>query len=76
MYHVVYEDSRGWLYQVMPGLGATWKARFKAPHRSGWHCVPRLPWRHDEEAAEEDLRAYAEKKKMHPVDSIQEVDAP
>ena len=76
MYHVVYKDSRGWLYQVMPGLGEAWKARFKAPHHSGWHCVPQLPWRESEEAAEEDLRAYAAKKKMYPLPEIVEADAP
>ena len=35
-----YEDSRGWRYRVMPGLGDdTFKGRYNKPGESGWHCM-------------------------------------
>ena len=59
----VYEDERGWLFKVMPGLGVdTYKARYKKPEASGWHCVARLPWRSTVIAAQEDLDEYARRK--------------
>ena len=55
----VYEDSRGWRYRVMQGLGTEYKARYNKPGKGGWHCVARLPWRATAEEAEKDLAAYA-----------------
>jgi len=55
-----YEDSRGWRYRVMPGLGDdTFKGRYNKPGESGWHCMRQMPWRDRVEAAEVDLAAYA-----------------
>ena len=47
----VYEDSRGWRYRVMQGLGTEYKARYNKPGKGGWHCVARLPWRATAEEA-------------------------
>ena len=56
----VYEDRRGWRFQVMPGLGERqYKARYLKPGRKDWHCVATLPWRVSPERAQEDLDAYA-----------------
>lgn len=60
----IYEDWRGWLFKVMPGLGNRFKARYKNPSRGGWHCVAILPWRNTEAEAQADLDEYAEKKGM------------
>lgn len=44
-----YIDSRGWKYQVMPGLGEnTFKARYQRPEKQGdvgWKGVAAVPWR-------------------------------
>lgn len=55
----VYEDSRGWRYRVMQGLGTEYKARYKKLDNGGWRCVARLPWRATAEEAEKDLADYA-----------------
>ena len=56
----IYEDSRGWRYRVMPGLGDdTFKGRYNKPGEQGWHCMRQMPWRDRVEAAEIDLAAYA-----------------
>lgn len=65
----VYVDKRGWKFNVMPGLGVAYKARYKKPGKTGWHCVAALPWRDTVEEAEKDLAAWAEKKKMDIVDN-------
>lgn len=68
MDNCVWEDSRGWRYKVMPGLGhEQFKARYNKPGSSGWHCVRILPWRDNPEAAENDLTEYAGKKRMRKV---------
>ncbi len=65
---MMYEDSRGWKYQVMQGLGHDqYKARYNKPGARGWHCVRVLPWRDSPEAAEKDLAEYAGKKRMREV---------
>ena len=60
---MLYIDSRGWKYRVMPGLGGEqYKARYQKPGKSGdtgWHGVASLPWRSDRDAAEVDLYEYA-----------------
>lgn len=61
---MMYEDSRGWRYTVMAGLGTQFKARYLKPKACGWHCVKVLPWRDTVEEAENDLVEYAKKKKM------------
>ena len=39
-----YRDSRGWLYQVMPGLeGCAFKGRYLKPRTLSWHCMRQLP---------------------------------
>ena len=66
---MTYEDSRGWKFKVMPGLGDnTYKARYKKPNYIGWHCVANLPWRNNPEDAEQDLAEYARRKKMKAVE--------
>ena len=68
MDNCVWEDSRGWRYKVMPGLGhERVKARYNKPGSSGWDCVRTLPWRDNPEAAENDLTEYAGKKRMRKV---------
>jgi hypothetical protein len=58
-----YIDQRGWLYQVMPGLGENnYKARYKKPGKSGWKCMANLEWRKSFDEAQSDLNALAEKK--------------
>ncbi len=65
----VYQDSRGWIFKVMPGLGGSeYKARYRKPGKTGWHCVAVLPWRLLMMRAEEDLEAYAKKKGMVEVE--------
>lgn len=63
----VYEDSRGWCYRVMQGLGTEYKARYKKLDKGGWHCVARLPWRATAEEAEKDLADYAARHHMREV---------
>lgn len=63
----VYEDSRGWRYRVMQGLGTEYKARYNKPGKSGWKCVAALPWRKSEVEAEKDLAAYAARHHMREV---------
>ena len=67
----IYEDSRGWQYKVMPGLGEnTFKARYHRPDTKadkGWHCVTVLPWRKTEADAQTDLDVWAKKKGMREV---------
>ena len=65
---IVYQDKRGWTYRVMPGLE---EHRFKAsyhkpdkPDNVCWHCCAKLPWRKTFEEAQDDLDAYAKRKKM------------
>lgn len=66
--NTVYEDKRGWRYQVMGGLGdSNWKARYLKPGKSGWHCVATLPWRTTEEEAQADLDELAIRKKWSKV---------
>lgn len=60
----IYEDWRGWLFKVMPGLGNGFKARYKKTSRGGWHCVVSLPWRATAKEAQADLDSYAAKKGM------------
>lgn len=58
-----YRDSRGWLYQVMPGLGdCAFKGRYLKPGALSWKCMPQLPWRNTKAEAQADLDAYAAKK--------------
>lgn len=59
----MYEDSRGWKYQVMPGIGKeAFKGRYLKPDGRDWHCIKSLPWRSTAEAAQTDLDEYAKKK--------------
>lgn len=59
----IYIDSRGWKYQVMPGIGGnTYKARYQKAGSQRWACYPHLPWRDTPEEAEADLNALAQKK--------------
>lgn len=65
---LVYEDSRGWLYKVMSGLGDNqYKARYKKPGAVSWHCVRTLPWRDNPPDAEKDLIEFAKKKRMRRI---------
>ena len=65
----VYEDSRGWRFKVMGGLGEnTYKARYQKPGKSGWHCVAVLPWRINEETAQADLDEYARSHRMKEIE--------
>ena len=61
-----YIDSRGWKYQVMPGLGDnTFKARYQRPEKhgdAGWKGLASVPWRNSREEAQADLNRLAEKK--------------
>lgn len=61
-----YIDSRGWKYQVMPGLGeSNYKARYQKPDKNGsdgWHCVRALPWRNTKDEAQADLDRLAKEK--------------
>ncbi len=64
----VYEDDRGYLYRVEPGIGgAVFKARFIKPEKSTGHGVRVLPWRNTVEEAQRDLDLYAARKGMHEV---------
>ena len=58
-----YRDSRGWLYQVMPGIGGhAFKGRYLKAKTLSWHCMTQLPWRNTRKEAQADLDAYAAKK--------------
>ena len=58
-----YRDSRGWLYQVMAGIGGyAFKGRYLKPGTLSWHCMTQLPWRNTKADAQADLDAYAAKK--------------
>jgi hypothetical protein len=60
-----YIDSRGWKYQVRPGLGGRpYKPMYQKPGQQGWHSVRHLPWRDTPEQAQLDLDEYAGKKVM------------
>lgn len=69
---MMYRDRRGWGFKVRRGLAADggeppYKGFFnkKGPYaETGWHGVRTLPWRESRAAAQKDLDAYAEKKKM------------
>lgn len=66
---MIYEDTRGWLYKVMPGIGDnTYKARYRKAGTHRWKGVTVLPWRETEAKAEADLKAYAERKGMLEVE--------
>ena len=59
----IYIDSRGWKYQVMPGIGSgTYKARYQKPGNGRWSCCANLPWRSTLGEAEADLKALAARK--------------
>ncbi|MBR4695483.1 MAG: hypothetical protein IKO94_05320, partial [Selenomonadaceae bacterium] len=64
---IIYKDSRGWLYKVMPGLGeGCFKARYHKPERAkdtGGKCMASMPWRETFEDAQKDLDELAAKKK-------------
>lgn len=68
----VYEDHRGWLYKVLPGLADnTYKARYHHPSHSpdtGWKCVRVLPWRESVAEAQEDLDRWATQHGMRKVE--------
>lgn len=61
-----YIDSRGWKYQVMPGLGENnFKARYQLAEKHGgvgWKGLSSVPWRGSREEAQTDLDQLAEKK--------------
>lgn len=61
-----YIDTRGWKYQVMPGLGEScYKARYQKPEKQGdmgWKGLAAVPWRPSREEAQADLDRLAEKK--------------
>lgn len=58
---MVYMDSRGWRYRIMPGIDTppSYKARYNKQGKRGWKCIAVLPWRKSEAEAEKDLAAYA-----------------
>lgn len=58
-----YRDSRGWLYQVMPGLeGCAFKGWYLQPGMLSWRCMTQLPWRNTRKEAQADLDTYAAQK--------------
>lgn len=65
-----YKDSRGWLYQVMPGLeGCAYKGWYLQPGMLSWRHMPQLPWRNTMKKAQADLDAYAKEKGWEEVES-------
>ena len=65
-----YRDSRGWIYQVMPGIaGYVYKGRYLKPGTQSWKCMTRLPWRESIEEAQADLDAYAKAKGWEEIES-------
>ena len=58
----VYHDDRGWVYRVMPGLGDTFKGRYRKPGTGRWKCMTNLSWQETFDQAQTDLNALAEKK--------------
>ena len=60
-----YEDSRGWLYRVMTGVGeSNYKARYRKPGTCSWKCCRTLPWQRTAEAAQTDLDKMAARKRF------------
>lgn len=61
-----YEDSRGWLYEVRPGLGETmFKIFYRKPRENkdlsiGWHAWPSSKWWGTREEAERELAIVAD----------------
>ena len=62
----IYVDSRGWMYQVMPGIAGgekpKHKIRYRKPDKVSWHGLPTVQWHDDPEEAEAELEAQAAKK--------------
>lgn len=57
----VYQDSRGWKYKVMTGLGGdTFKARYCKPRKDGYHCCRQFDWQSSFDDAQVDLDVYAQ----------------
>ncbi len=65
---MIYEDNRGWTYEVYHGLTGKFKAWVSKPDSSKHHYVGTLPWRETYEEAEVDLKLYAEKHKMEELE--------
>lgn len=61
-----YIDSRGWKYQVMPGICEdTYKARYQRPEKQGsvgWKGLATVPWRASRKEAQADLDQLAKQK--------------
>lgn len=69
--NAVYEDSRGWKYKVMQGLGeSSWKPRYQKPGKSGWKCCATFPWRQTAEEAQADLDIMASKKRWKRIETM------
>jgi hypothetical protein len=60
----VYEDSRGWQFTVLPGLGGNTYSVFYRKPGNYWHSVRTVPWFNTIEEARQALIDYAEKHKM------------
>jgi len=60
-FFLVFEDKRGWIYFVRPGLGEKqFKAFYLKPGKTGGgHSCKNLPWREYFAGAQEDLNAFA-----------------
>ncbi len=58
-----YVDNRGWIYQVMSGIGqSSYKGRYFKPGKFG-RCMQNLPWRDSFDDAQRDLNLLAKSKR-------------
>lgn len=63
----VYEDSRGWRFTVLPGLGGSNYSVFYRKPGKNWHSVRAVPWYNTIDEARQALIDYAAKRKMTAV---------
>lgn len=57
----IYQDSRGWRYKVMAGLGGdTFKTRYCKPGKTGYHCCRQFGWCSSFDSAQAELDIYAQ----------------
>lgn len=64
----VYEDYRGWRYNVMKGIGENeFKAKYKKPGYHSWIGVRALPWKETFDRAQADLNDYAGQRNMQAI---------
>ncbi|WP_088186357.1 hypothetical protein [Desulfosporosinus sp. FKA] len=70
-----YQDNRGWVYFVRPGIGGdVFKTFYRRPGSKKERGYTRLPWRHSPHEAQKDLdKLAADKKWMIAVRNTEEI---